>query len=387
MKKSAIEISVHQSVADIDADDWDACTQENHGDPPADPFTTHRFLTALEKSGSVGQGTGWAPHPITASMQGNIVGVAPLYLKSHSQGEYVFDHGWANAFQTAGGRYYPKFQIAVPFTPATGNRILAQPGLEEMVRPAIFQGIAQIAEQNNISSAHLTFCTEQEASAGRNAGYLHRTGQQFHWSNDGFSDFDDFLSRLSSRKRKAIRRERRIAAEFGGEVIELTGDQIEPHHWDAFWEFYQSTGAKKWGTPYLTRDFFDQVQQTMRHDVLLVLAKRDDQFVAGALNFIGRDALFGRYWGCTEHHDSLHFELCYYRAIDFAIAHGLSRVEAGAQGAHKLARGYVPVTTHSLHWIVDPGFRQAVEQYLIDERDAVSDENAYLSEIGPFKKS
>lgn len=389
MNDTEITIAVHHSVAEIDPDSWDACADPELS-PDArsiDPFTTHRFLTALENSGSVGEGTGWLPHPISASVDGRIIAVAPLYLKSHSQGEYVFDHGWANAFETAGGNYYPKFQIAVPFTPVTGRRILTLPGLEDSAGSALLQGIGEFAQQNNISSAHLTFCTDSEVIQGKKLGYLHRTGQQFHWENDRFEDFDSFLTRLSSRKRKAIRRERRIAAEFGGEVVELNGDAIKPHHWDAFWNFYQSTGARKWGSPYLTRDFFDRVQDTMLDDVLLVLAKRDDNYFAGALNFIGRDALFGRYWGCIEHHDRLHFELCYYRAIDYAIAHGLARVEAGAQGDHKLARGYMPVTTHSIHWIADPGFRKAVDRYLIDERDAVDQENAYLSENGPFRET
>ena len=389
MTQTPVEISLGQGVADIDAAIWDACAdvQSDQSQHPTDPFTTHRFLAALEVSGSVGEQTGWLPHPIIATLAGETIAVAPLYLKSHSQGEYVFDHGWANAFHNAGGSYYPKFQIAAPFTPAAGRRILARPGMEETARAALLQGMINIASENGISSAHITFCDPAEIKAGQTLGLLHRTGQQFHWTNGGFATFDEFLTQLSSRKRKSIRRERRIANQFGGEILELTGDQIQPHHWDAFWEFYQSTGARKWGTPYLTRAFFDEVQKTMRDDVLLILAERDGQYVAGALNFIGRNALFGRYWGCTEHHPCLHFELCYYRAIDYAIAHKLNRVEAGAQGDHKLARGYLPVTTHSLHWIADPGFRDAVERYLIDERDAVSDENAYLCEIGPFRKA
>lgn len=389
MTDTPIEISLRQGVGSIDARLWDSCAEP---DPipdarPNDPFTTHRFLTALEVSKSVGEGTGWTPCPITATLGGEVIAVAPLYLKTHSQGEYVFDHGWANAFQTAGGQYYPKFQIAVPFTPVTGPRLLAKPGLGRIALAACLDGITKIANDAGISSLHITFCTETFAKTGEAAGMLHRTGQQFHWHNSSYEHFDDFLGQLSSRKRKAIRRERRIASEFGGTILELTGDQIEPHHWDAFWTFYQSTGARKWGTPYLTREFFNQVQETMRQDVLLILAEKNGEFVAGALNFIGRRALFGRYWGCTEHHPCLHFELCYYRAIDYAIRHRLERVEAGAQGDHKLARGYMPVTTHSLHWIADPGFRDAVNRYLMDERDAVSDENAYLSDIGPFRKT
>lgn len=388
MNAAAVEISLGQAVAEIDAQTWDACARGEAvvEKRPIDPFTTHRFLTALEISGSVGGQTGWQPHPIVATLAGKIIAVAPLYLKSHSQGEYVFDHGWANAYHDAGGKYYPKFQVAVPFTPASGQRILALAGMEDIARKSVMQGIINIAGQNGISSAHVTFCNPKEVQAGQEMGLLHRTGQQFHWTNSGFATFDDFLTQLSSRKRKAIRRERRLANGFGGDIVALTGDQIRPQHWDVFWDFYQSTGAKKWGTPYLTRAFFDEVQKHMRDDVLLVLAQKDGRFVAGALNFIGREALFGRYWGCIEHHPCLHFELCYYRAIDYAIAQNLKRVEAGAQGEHKLARGYLPVTTHSLHWIGHPDFRRAVKQYLIDERDAVSDENAYLSEIGPFRK-
>ena len=252
---------------------------------------------------------------------------------------------------------------------------------------ALLQGAIQVAAENQLSSLHITFCTESEALAGAQIGLLHRTSQQFHWQNAGYADFDDFLASLSSRKRKNIRRERARARQFGGQIIALTGDQIEPRHWDAFWRFYQDTGARKWGTPYLTRSFFDLVQETMRDDVLLLLAQRDGEFVAGALNFIGRDTLYGRYWGCLEHHRFLHFELCYYRAIDFAIQHRLIRVEAGAQGEHKLARGYLPTTTHSLHWIADPGFRSAVKQFLDAERTAVDEANEILTSYGPFRKT
>ncbi|MDJ0826273.1 MAG: GNAT family N-acetyltransferase [Rhodobacter sp.] len=389
MRETRIEIDVLGSLAEIDPADWDACAcpEAVEGQRPIDPFTTHRFLRALETSGSVGTGTGWSPRHITAKMDGQIIAAAPLYAKGHSQGEYIFDHNWGHAFERAGGRYYPKLQIAVPFTPATGRRFLVKPGLEEMGQSALVQGAVQLAAENRLSSIHVTFCTEEEAQAGEKMGLLHRVTDQFHWVNRGYADFEAFLADLSSRKRKNIRRERAQANDFGGTIHELTGDQIEPQHWDAFWRFYQDTGARKWGTPYLTRAFFDEAHAHLRDDILLVLAERNGQYVAGALNFIGRETLFGRYWGCTEDHPCLHFELCYYRAIDYAIRHGLQRVEAGAQGQHKLARGYLPVHCHSLHWIADLGFREAIEQYLQAERAAVTEDIEVLTAYGPFRKT
>jgi uncharacterized protein len=382
---NAIEISLIGGIDEISASDWDtlACAD---GMPPEDPFTTHRFLKALEDSGSVGPGTGWSPRHILAWKNGQLIGAMPLYVKSHSQGEYVFDHSWAHAFERAGGQYYPKLQAAVPFTPATGRRFLTRKGLEVVGQSALVQGAVQVAAENNISSLHITYCLESEARNGQAMGLMHRTGQQFHWLNDDYLDFADFLARLSSRKRKAIRKERAQAQDFGGEIHRLTGDQIKPEHWDAFWQFYQDTGARKWGTPYLTRAFFDEVQTHMRKEVLLILCERNGRWVAGALNFIGRDALYGRYWGCIEDYPFLHFEVCYYQAIDFAIAHNLVRVEAGAQGEHKLARGYLPVATHSLHWIGDAGFRGAVEQFLEQERAAVDEDIEILTSYGPFKR-
>ena len=308
----------------------------------------------------------------------------PLYAKGHSQGEYVFDHAWAGAYERAGGRYYPKLQSAVPFTPATGRRLLVR---KDIAAQALVRAAIQISSENQVSSFHITFCTEDEYKLGPELGMMQRIGQQFHWENNDYTDFDGFLAKLSSRKRKMIRKERREAQAFGGEIIQVTGDQIEHEHWDAFWQFYQDTGARKWGTPYLTREFFDIAQQTLRDDILLVLAKRDGQYVAGALNFIGGDTLFGRYWGCAEDHPYLHFELCYYQAIDYAIAHGLARVEAGAQGEHKLARGYMPSAVYSLHWIADEGFERAVAQFLTDERAAVDEDIEFLSAVGPFKKT
>jgi predicted N-acyltransferase len=380
-----IEITVLGGLTEITAADWDACAAHGPG-RPADPFTTHRFLMALEDSGSVGPGTGWQPRHLVARQDGAVVAVMPLYAKSHSQGEYIFDHNWAHAYERAGGRYYPKLQAAVPFTPATGRRFLTRPGFEAVGRAALVEGAVRLASQNRVSSLHVTFCTAEESAWGAAQGLLARTTQQFHWFNRGYADFDAFLAELSSRKRKAIRKERAEANAFGGEIVALTGDAIEPAHWDAFWRFYQDTGARKWGSPYLTRAFFDRAQETLRDDMLLILARRGGRWVAGALNFIGRDTLYGRYWGCIEDHPCQHFELCYYRAIDHAIAQGMARVEAGAQGAHKLARGYLPVETHSLHWIADPGLERAIAQYLDAERRAVGEEIEVLTAYGPFRR-
>ncbi|KEO52644.1 GNAT family N-acetyltransferase [Thioclava pacifica] len=382
----SVEITLHSDISEIDESDWNACACPETGDGQRafDPFTTHRFLAALEASGSVGPGTGWDARHVVARMGGQVIAVAPLYVKSHSQGEYVFDHGWADAYERAGGRYYPKLQCAVPFTPVAGRRLLTLPGLEEAGRRALLAGMAQIAEGAGVSSIHITFCTEDEAELAEDAGWLHRIGQQFHWINRDYASFDDFLGELSSRKRKALRKERQRAQAFGGEIVQLTGDDIRPEHWDAFWSFYQDTGSRKWGRPYLTRDFFDRLHE-MREDVLLVLAMNGPRPIAGALNLIGREALFGRYWGCIEDQPFLHFELCYHQAVDFAIAHGLSRVEAGAQGEHKLARGYLPVPTHSAHWIAHPGLRRAVADYLEAERAAVDEDIEILTEMGPFR--
>lgn len=389
MDASPIEITAHRSLSEIPAADWDACAcpEASDGGPPIDPFTTHRFLAALEDSGSTGPGTGWEPHYLAARSGGKIIAVAPLYGKSHSQGEYMFDHNFAHAYERAGGRYYPKLQIAVPFTPVTGRRFLTRPGHETQGIAALVQGAVQLASDNGLSSVHATFCTQDEALAGEEAGLLRRTSQQYHWANNGYADWEDFLAHLSSRKRKTLRKERREAQDFGGEILQLTGDAIRPEHWDAMWTFYQDTGARKWGTPYLTRAFFDIAHERLRDDILLVFAQRDGQPVAGAMNLIGRHNLFGRYWGCTEHHPFLHFEICYYQAIDHAIAHGLRTVEAGAQGEHKLARGYLPVTTHSLHWFADDGFRDAVDNYLQAERRAVDEEIEVLTSYGPFRRA
>jgi predicted N-acyltransferase len=389
VSEQEIEIRVLSSLKEIAADVWDscACPEAVEGARPNDPFTTHRFLKALEDSNSVGPGTGWQPQYLHATLSGQTIAVAPMYAKSHSQGEYIFDQNWAHAFERAGGRYYPKLQMAVPHTPATGRRFLIHPDFPDTGLSALLQGAVQLATNNQISSVHITFCTEAEREAGAALGLMARTTQQFHWLNNGYKDFDDFLSGLSSRKRKNIRKERQRATEFGGTIHTFSGDTLKPEHWDAFWEFYQDTGARKWGTPYLTRRFFSLAQETLRDDMALVLAERNGRYVAGALNFIGADTLFGRYWGCNEHHPCLHFELCYYQAIDIAIARGLDRVEAGAQGEHKLARGYLPTQTHSLHWVGDPGFADAIARYLKAEREAVKEEIEILTEYGPFKRA
>ena len=376
------DITLLDSMAAISAADWDtmACPDGR----ALDPFTTHRFLHALDTSKSTVKSTGWQTRPLVLRANGRPIAAMPLYVKSHSQGEYIFDQGWAEALERAGGRYYPKLQSAVPFTPATGRRFL---GPTEH-RATLADAAIRITRDNGLSSLHVTFCTgeEAEALAGHN-DLLHRVTQQFHWENRGYATFDAFLNDLSSRKRKMIRHEREVAQGHGLTLRALTGSAIEPAHWDAMWVFYQDTGSRKWGRPYLTRDFFRRLHDTMRDDVLLVLAFDGTRAVAGALNFIGRDTLYGRYWGCTETHSCLHFELCYYQAIEWAIAHGMQRVEAGAQGEHKLARGYLPVPVHSLHWIADPSFRSAVARYLDSERRAVGEEIDVLTAYGPFRKA
>ena len=374
---ATLTVTVHPDIADIPASDWDGCGAA------ANPFTTHRFLAALEDSGSVGGRSGWTPAHLAARRDGRLVGVAPLYAKAHSQGEYIFDHAWAQAWTRAGGDYYPKLQCAVPFTPVTGPRLIAA---DPQVQQGLLSAMTQVVMQNGMSGVHVTFCTRAERALGEAAGFLGRSTQQFHWLNDGYTSYEDFLARLSSRKRKALRKERARAQGFGGSIRALRGDAIEPQHWDAFWHFYQDTGARKWGRPYLTRAFFTALDRNMRDDCLLILAERDGVPIAGALNLIGPDALYGRYWGCVEDHAFLHFELCYHQAIDWAIAHGLSRVEAGAQGEHKLARGYLPVETHSLHWVADAKFREALASYLDHEIEAVGEEITELAELGPFRR-
>lgn len=349
----------------------------------ANPFVSHGFLSLLETSGSVGPRTGWQPAPILVEDEGGaLIGALPAYLKTHSQGEYIFDHGWAEAYERAGGAYYPKLQIAVPFTPVPGPRVLA---MDSAIKRTLLRTAEAVVDQNGLSSAHATFIAPEEIALFDEAGWLIRTGSQFHWANRGYRSFDDFLDSLASRKRKAIRKER-ASAQSSVEIVALTGADIKPHHWDAMWAFYQDTGARKWGTPYLTRPAFDLMGATMAEHILLLLAYKEGQAVAGALNFIGADTLYGRYWGARAAIPNLHFELCYYQAIDHAIALGLGRVEAGAQGDHKLARGYAPVPTYSAHYIPDPGFRAAIADFLDREARAVESEMDWLEGHTPFKR-
>ncbi len=373
-----VRARVLTAAADMPAAHWDACAGADN------PFTRHAFIDALEASGSAVARTGWqAAHIVVDDDDGVPLGVLPAYVKSHSQGEYVFDHGWGDAYERAGGRYYPKLQCAVPFTPATGPRLLLRdPG----AAPVLIAAAQTLARQNQLSSVHATFLTPDQQALFADAGWLMRTGEQFHWSNDGYGDFGDFLGALASRKRKAIRKEREAALADGLEIVHLTGSAITEDHWDAFWHFYQDTGQRKWGRPYLTRAFFSMVGATMGERVLLMLALRNGEPIAGALNFIGGDCLYGRYWGATEEVPFLHFELCYYQAIDWAIAHGLARVEAGAQGAHKLARGYRPVATVSAHYIVDTGFRAAVADFVARESQMVAADIDAMDMATPFRR-
>jgi len=377
MSDGAITAEVGRSVAALDADQWNALA----GD--ANPFVSHAFLSLLEASGSVGRGTGWTPAPITIKgADGRLVAALPSYLKSHSQGEYVFDHNWAQALENSGGRYYPKLQIAAPFTPATGPRLLLA---DPVWAGPILIAAQNLAEQNRLSSVHATFIEPAQQPLFEQAGWMMRADTQFHWRDEGYGDFEGFLGSLTSRKRKDLRKERAKAQE-GVQIVHLTGDAITEAHWDAFWVFYQDTGARKWGQPYLTREAFSLIGQTMADKVLLILALDNGFPIAGALNFIGGDTLYGRYWGCTLDKPFLHFELCYYQAIDAALARGLSRVEAGAQGGHKMARGYAPELTWSAHYIVDPGFRRAVSDFLVRERAAVAADRALLTEMLPFRR-
>ena len=389
MSDNSISIKVVKSISELDREEWNSCAifySADGLDKIEDPFISYDFLDALEKSKSVGENTGWLPYHLAAIRKNKLIGAVPLYLKSNSQGEYIFDYNWAHAFERAGGRYYPKLQISVPFTPVTGRRLLVSKNAPSQTASLLLQSAIELCEKNNLSSLHTTFCSKQEFELGQKLGMLGRVSQQFHWLNNGYGNFGDFLNALSSRKRKNINKERLKANNFGGELEILTGSKIKKDHWNYFWEFYQDTGIKKWGTPYLTRQFFDQIHETMRSKILLILAKKEGNYIAGALNFIGSDTLFGRYWGCIEDYPFLHFEVCYYRAIEFAIAHGLKKVEAGAQGEHKLARGYVPTETFSLHWIAEEGFSKAVEEYLISEKDAVKRDIKILSHFTPFKK-
>jgi predicted N-acyltransferase len=386
-EKRGTVASIVARIADVDKDAWDACANP---DPATfNPFVAHAFLKALEESGSVGaRHIGWLPQHIAVDDDnGYIAACAPCYVKLHSAGEYVFDHSWAAAYEQAGGHYYPKLQIAVPFTPVPGPRLLVRPDVDQdFYRQVLGAAAAELAQRIGASSVHATFLSEGDWQALGAQGYLKRTDRQFHWANRGYATFDDFLADLTSRKRKTIRKERRDALADGIDIEHLAGSDIKERHWDAFFDFYMDTGSRKWGRPYLNRRFFAQLGEAMPERCLLVMAKRGTRYVAGALNLIGGDCLYGRYWGSVEHHPCLHFEVCYYQAIDYAIAHGLSRVEAGAQGEHKLARGYLPTTTYSAHYIADPGFRRAVAHYLEQERAEVAETVAVLTEYGPYRR-
>lgn len=385
MPPKSLTATIQPSTASISAEVWNALVPGTEG-VPDNPFLDHSFFRALEESGCATGRTGWQPqHIIIADEDGVALGLLPLFLKSHSMGEYVFDHAWANALERAGGTYYPKLQGSVPFTPATAPKLLVPSGNIE-VKTGLLQTAQELALQRQASSVHLTFLPEEEARLAGAADWLRRVDTQFHWHNQGFSDFEQFLETLSSRKRKVIRRERRDALSDGLKVRWLSGTEIEERHWDAFFDFYEDTGARKWGRPYLNRQFFSLLGQYMADRVVLMLAYDGDTPIAGAINFRGRDRLYGRNWGATRDVPFLHFEVCYYQAIDYAIAHGLAVVEAGAQGEHKLARGYTPVTTHSAHWIANLGLRDAVALYLEDERPAVEREQEILENFTPFRR-
>jgi len=381
----SLSVAVLSGVSAVDHDEWDACAGDDN------PFVSHAFLSALEDSGSVGPGTGWRPqHLRIDDPDGTPIAVAPLYLKTHSYGEYVFDWSWANAYENAGGQYYPKLQGAVPFTPVTGPRLLIRRDAPrpEALQRGLLSAMVQLAERAGLSGVHVTFPTEAEADLGGTMGFLRRQGQQYHWENPGYRDFQDFLDTLASRKRKAIRKERDRANSQGVTIQVLSGDDLHPRHWQAFYRFYLATADRKWGRPYLTRDFFLMLGERMADRVALVLGTDDEsgQYVCGALNLIGHNALYGRNWGSLADYKFLHFEACYYRAMDEAIARGLRWVEAGAQGEHKIQRGYLPRATHSLHWIADPGFRDAVARFVEQERAMVSEDMAALTAFGPYRR-
>jgi uncharacterized protein len=414
MNAPELRVRVLRSIDEVEPAAWDACanpdwcspstaatSQQGPGDAQRceadqdrtheekyNPFICYDFLHALEASESVGARTGWQVQHLAAQREGGqLIGAVPCYLKSHSRGEYVFDRGWAEAYERVGGSYYPKLQVSVPFTPATGRRLLVRESVDaEMVRRGLIAALLELRERRRSSSVHLTFLTKPEWRLLAAQGFLQRTDQQFHWENAGYDSFEDFLAVLASRKRKAIKRERREALEPGISVHWLTGADLTEEIWDAFFGFYMDTGSRKWGRPYLTRPFFSMIGARMRERVLLVMAKRAQRWIAGAINFIGSQTLYGRHWGAIEHHPFLHFELCYYQAIDFAIAHGLARVEAGAQGEHKLARGYLPVTTYSAHYIADPALRRAIADYLARERAYVASAGEELAAFAPFRK-
>ncbi len=384
MAEPTLTATIHASTASVPAEVWNALVPATDGRPD-NPFLDHAFFLALEESGSATAQTGWQPQHIVIERDGTPVGLMPLFLKSHSQGEYVFDYAWADAYMRAGGEYYPKLQCSVPFTPATAPKLLV-PSCDPAIRNALLSTSEQLARRLGASSVHATFVTEEEEELATANGWLTRHDTQFHWHNDGFADFEAFLSTLSSRKRKTLRRERRDALADGLRVEWITGDDLTEAHWDAFFAFYMDTGSRKWGRPYLTREFFSLVSEAMADRTVLMFAYDGDEPIAGALNFVGRDTIFGRNWGCTRDVPFLHFELCYYQAIDFAIAHGLKTVEAGAQGEHKLTRGYVPSVTRSIHWVAHEGLKHAIADYLEREKMAVLEDQAVLGQYTPFRK-
>jgi len=386
--KTAYTIRIENSFKSILPERWSTLSGTLSANGSYNPFLSHAFLSSLEESGSASAKSGWMGHHLLLeSDDGTLIGAVPCYLKNHSQGEYVFDQGWADAFERAGGHYYPKLQASIPFTPATGPRLLVAGGEDEaMIKAGLAGGLKEVTRQLGVSSAHVTFVPDDEVPFFEDEGYLHRTDQQFHFINDGYANHEAFLETLSSRKRKDLRKERRAALEGGISIDWLTGKDLTEDIWDQFFAFYMDTGSRKWGRPYLNRLFYSLIGERMADDILLVMAKRNGKYIAGAINFIGTETLYGRHWGCIEDHPFLHFEVCYHQAIDFALEKKLARVEAGAQGEHKLARGYLPVTTHSMHHIAHPGLRRAIDDYLQRERREVEAIGDMLSEHAPFRK-
>ena len=391
MDKKNVKVEFINDINLIEKKQWDlcACPEAFKGEKIIDPFTTYNFISALENSGSVGKGTGWHSCHLVVKIEKEIIAVMPLYLKGHSQGEYIFDHNWAQAYNNFGGNYYPKIQSAVPFTPATGRRFLTKKGFEKQGRDALERGIINLALNNKLSSAHITFCTSFEAKKVSDNNFMKRKTLQYHWENKGFSNFEDFLNSLSSRKRKTIKKERKIATSLFKDndgIFSFTGSQLRDKHWDSFWKFYQDTGNRKWGIPYLTRDFFQIINECMPENILLFLAIENNTPIAGALNFIGADTLYGRYWGCSKYHSCLHYELCYYQAIDYALKNRIKKVEAGAQGEHKISRGYLPSFVYSLHWFSNKSFASAISEYLDKEEKVINQEYDILMKTSPYKQ-
>ena len=391
MDKKNVKVEFINDINLIEKKQWDlcACPEAFKGEKIIDPFTTYNFISALENSGSVGKGTGWHSCHLVVKIEKEIIAVMPLYLKGHSQGEYIFDHNWAQAYNNFGGNYYPKIQSAVPFTPATGRRFLTKKGFEKQGRDALERGIINLVLNNKLSSAHITFCTSFEAKKVSDNNFLSRKTLQYHWENKGFSNFEDFLNSLSSRKRKTIKKERKIATSLFKDndgIFSFTGSQLRDKHWDSFWKFYQDTGNRKWGIPYLTRDFFQIINECMPENILLFLAIENNTPIAGALNFIGADTLYGRYWGCSKYHSCLHYELCYYQAIDYALKNRIKKVEAGAQGEHKISRGYLPSFVYSLHWFSNKSFASAISEYLDKEEKVINQEYDVLMKTSPYKQ-